>query len=103
MLHDLALILAGLLVGLFSTMLLGAVTVKGRLDLIVAKLPDLVTAVQLAEALKDERHEMRSEVHKVIGEVENETDSRFTRIEGRLRTMELRVARVIPPTKEETL
>lgn len=102
MLHDLALILAGLLVGLFSTMLLGAVTVKGRLDLIVAKLPDLVTAVQLAEALKDERHEMRSEVHKVIGEIEMETETRFTKVETRLRAVEITVARLTPKGKDET-
>lgn len=103
MLHDLALVVIGMLVGLFSTMLLGALTVRSDLKLLAALMPNLVTKEHLNEALKKERHDMWNDWSEKFGTLETDVRAAVIGVETRLRRLEISVARLTPNAKDETL
>lgn len=110
MFHDVAVAAIGLAFGLISALLIGAFTVRGELQLFRSLIPTFVTKEYLNEALKHERHEMRGEVQKYGTGIEADAHDRFTAVESRvsmnetrIRAVELKVARLTPPTKDETL
>lgn len=110
MLHDVAVAAIAFALGIMGSLLVGALTVRSDLQSFRAMIPTFVTKEYLNEALKHERHEMRGEVQKYGTGIEADAHDRFTAVESRvsmnetrIRAVELKVARLTPPTKDETL
>lgn len=108
--QSVGLVILGALVGFFGNMLVMAFTVNRKMDQILLRLPDHVTKIDMVAALKEERHAMREEVQLFGSSLEGDWHdkvetiaARVTLNETRIRLIELKLVRLTPPTKDETL
>lgn len=105
--RELGLIVAGGLIGFFGNMLIMAYTVNRKMDQILLRMPDLVTAAALEERLKNERHGMRGELQAYGASMESDLDEKVRMVDGRvgvvetrLRIVELTVASRLPKRED---